>query len=38
MGAIRQGCPRADTTVKINTRTQKDQALQNKLASVKALL
>jgi uncharacterized protein YqgV (UPF0045/DUF77 family) len=38
MGAIRQGCPRADTTVKINTRTDQVQALQNKLASVRALL
>ena len=38
MGAVRQGCPRVDTTVKINTRTDQVQALPNKLSSVKALL
>ena len=32
------GCPRVYTTVKINTRTDKDQTLENKVASVQALL
>jgi uncharacterized protein YqgV (UPF0045/DUF77 family) len=30
------GCPRVYTTVKINTRTDKDQSLEDKVASVKA--
>lgn len=32
------GCPRVYTTVKSNTRTDKDQTLEDKVASVKALL
>jgi uncharacterized protein (TIGR00106 family) len=32
------GCPRVYTTVKINTRTDKDQTLEDKVASVRALL
>ena len=32
------GCPRIYTTVKINTRTDKDQTLEDKVASVQALL
>jgi uncharacterized protein (TIGR00106 family) len=32
------GCPRVYTTVKINTRTDKDQRLEDKVASVQALL
>ena len=32
------GCPRVHTTVKINTRTDKDQSIQDKVASVQALL
>ena len=32
------GCPRLYTTVKINTRTDKDQTLEDKVASVQALL
>ncbi|MFZ9754150.1 MAG: MTH1187 family thiamine-binding protein [Cyanobium sp.] len=32
------GCPRVYTTVKINTRTDKDQSLEDKVASVQALL
>jgi hypothetical protein len=32
------GCPRVHTTVKINTRTDKDQTLEDKVASVQALL
>ena len=32
------GCPRIYTTVKINTRTDKDQSLEDKVASVQALL
>ena len=32
------GCPRVYTTVKINTRTDKDQTLEDKVASVQALL
>jgi uncharacterized protein (TIGR00106 family) len=32
------GCPRVYTTVKINTRTDKDQSLADKVASVQALL
>ena len=32
------GCPRTYTTVKINTRTDKDQTLEDKVASVQALL
>ena len=31
-------CPRAYTTVTINTRTDKDQTLEDKVASVQALL
>ena len=31
-------CPRAITTVKINTRTDKEQSLEDKVASVQALL
>ncbi|MEX1324012.1 MAG: MTH1187 family thiamine-binding protein [Synechococcaceae cyanobacterium] len=31
-------CPRVYTTVKINTRTDKDQCLEDKVASVQALL
>ena len=30
------GCPRVYTTVKINTRTDKDQTLEDKVASVQA--
>jgi uncharacterized protein (TIGR00106 family) len=32
------GCPRGYPTVKINTRTDKDQTLEDKVASVQALL
>lgn len=32
------GCYRIYTTVKINTRTDKDQTLEDKVASVQALL
>jgi uncharacterized protein (TIGR00106 family) len=32
------GCPRITTTVKINTRTDRDQSLEDKVASVQALL
>jgi uncharacterized protein YqgV (UPF0045/DUF77 family) len=32
------GCPRIYTTVKINTRTDKEQTLEDKVASVQALL
>jgi uncharacterized protein (TIGR00106 family) len=32
------GCPRVYTTVKINTRTDKNQTLEEKVASVQALL
>ena len=32
------GCPRVYTTVKINTRIDRDQTLENKVASVEALL
>jgi uncharacterized protein (TIGR00106 family) len=32
------GCPRIYTTVKINTRTDRDQTLEEKVASVEALL
>ena len=32
------GCPRFYTTVKINTRTDKEQTLEEKVASVQALL
>ena len=32
------GCPRVYTTVNINTRTDKDQSLEHKVASVEALL
>ena len=32
------GCPRGYTTVKINTRTDKEQTLEDKVASVQALL
>jgi uncharacterized protein (TIGR00106 family) len=32
------GCPRIYTTVKVNTRTDKDQTLEDKVASVQALL
>jgi uncharacterized protein (TIGR00106 family) len=32
------GCPRLYTTVKINTRTDRDQTLEDKVASVEALL
>jgi|688.fasta_scaffold131151_5 uncharacterized protein (TIGR00106 family) len=32
------GCPRVYTTVKINTRTDKEQTLEDKVASVRALL
>ena len=32
------GCPRVYTTVKIDTRTDKDQTLEDKVASVQALL
>jgi uncharacterized protein (TIGR00106 family) len=32
------GCPRIYTTVKINTRTDKEQAMEDKMASVQALL
>jgi len=32
------GCPRVYTTVKSNTRTDKDQTLEDKVASVQALL
>ena len=32
------GCPRVYTTVKINTRTDKEQTLEVKVASVQALL
>jgi uncharacterized protein YqgV (UPF0045/DUF77 family) len=31
-------CPRVYTTVKINTRTDRDQTLEEKVASVQALL
>ncbi|MCP9911420.1 MTH1187 family thiamine-binding protein [Cyanobium sp. BA20m-p-22] len=33
-----KGFPRVYTTVKINTRTDKEQTLENKVASVRALL
>jgi uncharacterized protein (TIGR00106 family) len=32
------GCPRIYTTVKVNTRTDRDQTLEEKVASVEALL
>jgi uncharacterized protein YqgV (UPF0045/DUF77 family) len=32
------GCPRVYTTVKVNTRTDKEQTLEDKLASVEVLL
>jgi len=32
------GCPRVYTKVKINTRTDKDQTMEEKVASVQALL
>lgn len=32
------GCPRLSTTVKVNTRTDRDQTLEDKVASVEALL
>jgi uncharacterized protein YqgV (UPF0045/DUF77 family) len=32
------GCPRVYTTLKINTRTDKDQTLEDQVASVQALL
>jgi uncharacterized protein (TIGR00106 family) len=32
------GCPRIYTVVKVNTRTDRDQSLEDKLASVEALL
>jgi uncharacterized protein YqgV (UPF0045/DUF77 family) len=32
------GCPRITTVVKANTRTDKDQSLEDKVASVQALL
>ena len=32
------GCPRVYTTVKMNTRTDRDQSLEDKAASVQALL
>ncbi len=32
------GCPRIFTTVKVNTRTDRDQTLEDKVASVQALL
>jgi uncharacterized protein YqgV (UPF0045/DUF77 family) len=32
------GCPRFYTTVKVNTRTDKDQTLEDKVASVQALV
>ena len=32
------GCPRVYTTVKINTRTDKEQSQDDKVASVRALL
>jgi uncharacterized protein YqgV (UPF0045/DUF77 family) len=32
------GCPRTYTTVQIKTRTDKDQSLEDKVASVQALL
>ena len=32
------GCPRVYTTVKINTHTDKEQTLEDKVASVRALL
>jgi uncharacterized protein (TIGR00106 family) len=32
------GCPRITTTVKINTRTDRNQSLEDKVASVQALL
>ncbi|MCP9878094.1 MTH1187 family thiamine-binding protein, partial [Cyanobium sp. A2C-AMD] len=32
------GCPRIYTTVKVNTRTDKEQTLEEKVASVQALL
>jgi uncharacterized protein (TIGR00106 family) len=38
-GAVHaMGCPRVYTTVKINTRTDRDQTLEEKVASVQALL
>jgi uncharacterized protein (TIGR00106 family) len=33
-----EACPRVYTTVKINTRTDKDQTLEDKVASVQVLL
>jgi uncharacterized protein (TIGR00106 family) len=32
------GCPRITTVVKVNTRTDRDQSLEDKLTSVEALL
>jgi len=32
------GCPRVYTTVKVSTRTDRDQTLEDKVASVQALL
>ncbi len=32
------GCPRIYTNVKVNTRTDRDQTLEDKVASVEALL
>ncbi len=32
------GCPRTYTTVKVNTRTDRDQTLEDKVTSVEALL
>ena len=32
------GCPRVDTTMKVSTRTDKEQTLEDKVASVQALL
>ena len=32
------GCPRIFTTVKVNTRNDRDQTLEDKVASVQALL
>lgn len=32
------GCPRIYTTVKVNTRIDRDQTLEDKVASVEALL
>jgi uncharacterized protein YqgV (UPF0045/DUF77 family) len=38
MGAFQRGCPRVFMTVKINTRIDKDQTLEDKVARVQALL